>query len=61
MANFEAFRWKFLLSTNSEIGRSVLGTIPFGVSSQNIYQLFISLWREKKGSRLGSAFSNPIY
>ena len=24
MANFEAFRWKFLLSTNLKIGRSVV-------------------------------------
>ena len=28
MANFEAFRWNFSLSTNSEIGRCVLYDIP---------------------------------
>ena len=36
MANFEAFRWNFSSSTNSEIGRSDLGDITFAITTHTI-------------------------
>ena len=40
MANFEAFRWNFLSSTNSEIGRSELALLGATIPHQPFVEIF---------------------